>query len=98
MKKQLSIVAGVLGLVIASTAAQAAVTTKQVDNIQPGSTKAQVIAQLGKADWNPTWFNGKSSLVYSLSDEYNPAVRAYVDLDQNQKVVSVGLYDEQNND
>lgn len=88
MNSKTSLIAAAFGFAVLSVSAQAA-KLEQVNQVKAGETQAQVIQTLGKPLNTPTWLNGTHSMVYALPSALEPTRVAYVNVGQDNKVVSV---------
>lgn len=79
----------------AAQAASSTVTPAQVAALHAGESEAQVIAQLGKPEGTPHWFDGTHSLEYRTIEADGSAARLYVDIaDKSGTVISSPVMDE----
>lgn len=64
----------------AQAATAGSVTPAQITALHAGQTEAQVIAQLGKPEATPHWFDGTHSLEYRTTEADGSAAHLYVDI------------------
>lgn len=73
----------------AQAASSGSATPAQIAALHAGQTEAQVIAQLGKPEATPHWFDGTHSLEYRTTEADGSPAHLYVDIsDKTGAVVS----------
>lgn len=92
-RNALSIIAAV-GFAFAAQASFAAssshlVTQDQIDHLHDGISAAEVTQSLGTPENVTSWMDGKRSMVYELSSDFDQKELVYVDLDKDNKVTDV---------
>ncbi len=83
-----------LGLALAAQASFAAssghlVTQDQIDHLRAGATTAEVTQALGAPESVSSWMDGKHSMVYELSTDFDQKELVYVDLGKDGRMVDV---------
>jgi len=91
-RKAVTVAIASLGLALAAQASFAAdhlVTQDQIDHLRAGATTTEVTQALGAPESVTGWMDGKHSMVYELSTDFDQKELVYVDLGKDGRMVDV---------
>ncbi|GAB2901227.1 hypothetical protein GCM10027046_32840 [Uliginosibacterium flavum] len=75
--------------VLAAPMSSSEVTQAELDALQQGQSRSEIIDKLGAPENAPKWLDGSSSLVYEILDPVLGWQRVYVDIDTDGKLLRV---------